>query len=228
MDLEQLQFGLLVSSAVSASLLGLAIYLAHRHLVRAHLVAVGGFLGSFLVTLYFAEVLGRRYEFDHVSFPIHMAASGLTVATLLVVLGTGLGHWRGRVSRTAHKGAVWAFGVSLALALTTGAWMLRHGELRLPAEPHLAPSAPAPADPVPAQAAAAIALEERPALGQPDADPVPVQPAPDTPYRVEFVDDNGARSVRGVGAGDTVSIGDKVTVTVRRAGQPPRVIPPGR
>ena len=72
MTIHELMTGAFVSTGVTGIALAVAIFLAHKHLIRAHIAAICVFLASFGVTLYFAETLGRSYTFDHISFPIRL------------------------------------------------------------------------------------------------------------------------------------------------------------
>ena len=88
------------------------------------------FLITFVITVGFAEALGRRYDFSdpHISYPIHLTLAILATGLTLVPMGTGIQHWRGKCERKTHKvvAAVWfAF---VVLALVTGVWMLTQHE----------------------------------------------------------------------------------------------------
>ncbi len=118
-------FGCFFSAlAVTVVALVAALVLAHKHDARGHIKAVVGFLIALLVTLYFAESVGMRYEFAETPKKIHLALAFATAGFLLVPLVTGFQHWRGRMSRQLHSRLAMAFLALTASALATGVWML--------------------------------------------------------------------------------------------------------
>lgn len=128
MTLQQLETGLFVSLGVTVVVLLGAIWLAHKHRPKAHIGGVIAFLVSFLVTLYFAENVGRLYDFHgHASYYIHLTIAIFTAVTVVVPLATGYRHWKGSGTRELHKQVVWAWGVCVGLSLVTGVWMLSNG-----------------------------------------------------------------------------------------------------
>lgn len=127
---------------VTVVALVVALVLAHKHDARGHIKAVVGFLVALLVTLVFAETLGRRYDFAETPKKIHLALAFTTAGFLLVPLVTGIQHWRGRMSRQAHSRVAMAFLALTVSSLVTGVWMLSTGTPKVqPAR--LAPAAPA-------------------------------------------------------------------------------------
>jgi hypothetical protein len=89
------------------------------------------FLVVFVITVGFAEALGRRYTFNHISYPIHLSLAIFSTLFVLAPLTSGFLHWRDqRVSREAHKRIAWVWIVFVVLSLLTGAWMLSNGTLR--------------------------------------------------------------------------------------------------
>ncbi len=129
---EQLEIGLYVCLGLTVAVLGATIFLAHKGKVRAHIGGVGVFLVVFLVTVYFADTYGRHFDFSdpHVSYAIHMTLAILTSVLVLAPLGTGFQHWRGKCSKKLHKISVWTWGVTVALSLGSGAWMITNAELK--------------------------------------------------------------------------------------------------
>lgn len=126
---------------VTVVALVVALVLAHKHDARGHIKAVVAFLLALLVTLYFAESLGRRYDFADTPKKIHLTLAFTTAGFLLVPLVTGFQHWRGRMSRQVHSRVAMAFLVLTVSSVATGVWMLT---TRTP-KPQPARSAPAPA-----------------------------------------------------------------------------------
>jgi len=127
---DQLLIGFYGFLSVTVVTLLVAIGLAHKHRARAHIVAVGVFLVLLVTSLGFAEVLGRRYEFDHISYTIHLPLALFTSAFMLVPLITGIQHWRGKVTRKAHKVLAWVWVGFVVASLVTGKWMLDNGTLK--------------------------------------------------------------------------------------------------
>lgn len=127
---SQLQVGLGASLTVTVVLIGIALLLAHQHRAKAHIAFIGLFLVSFLVTLGFAETLGRRYDFDHISYPIHMTIAIFTAGFTLAPLISGARHYKGKAERKTHMSIARVWGVSLVLALITGGWMISNGTLK--------------------------------------------------------------------------------------------------
>jgi hypothetical protein len=127
---EQLQTGLGASLTATVVIIGIALVLAHQHRAKAHIAFIGLFLLAFLVTLYFAETLGRRYTFDHISYPIHMSIAIFTAGFTLAPLITGTLHYKGKAERKTHMWVSRAWGVCLVLALVTGGWMISNGTLK--------------------------------------------------------------------------------------------------
>ncbi|MCO5172359.1 MAG: hypothetical protein M9894_39170 [Planctomycetes bacterium] len=118
-------FGLFFAAlGVTVVLLGVALYLAHRHDARGHIKAVVGFVALLLVTLYFAEQLGRRFEFAETPKRIHLAIAFATAGFLVVPLLTGVQHWRGRMRRETHTRLAAVFLLLTASSVATGVWML--------------------------------------------------------------------------------------------------------
>ncbi len=98
----QLQNGLFVSLGVTVAVLAATIYAGRKGNFKAHISLVGLFLVVFLVTVYFAEALGEHFDFvghPHISHPIHLTFAILGGLGALAALGTGVLHWRGKVSR---------------------------------------------------------------------------------------------------------------------------------
>ncbi len=127
---EQLQLGLGASLTATVVLIGIALLLARQHRAKAHIAFIGLFLGAFLVTLFFAETLGRRYDFDHISYPIHMTIAIFTAGFTLAPLITGSLHYKGKVERKTHMWISRIWGVCLVLSLATGFWMISNGTLK--------------------------------------------------------------------------------------------------
>ncbi len=129
---------------VTVLTLVVALVLAHRHDARGHVKAVVAFLVALLVTLYFAESVGRRYDFADTPKKIHLTLAFTTAGFLVVPLVTGIQHWRGRMSRQLHSRLAMVFLVLTVSSVATGVWML---STRTPkAQPAwMAPAWPAPA-----------------------------------------------------------------------------------
>lgn len=130
---DQLQTGLFASLGVTVVVLGAAIYAAHKSKVKAHISLIGVFLVVFAVTVYFAEMLGLRFDFEnhpHISHKIHLTFAVLTGLGTLGPLSTGFQHWRGKVARKTHKVVALVWGVGVVLALLTGFWMLKNSTLK--------------------------------------------------------------------------------------------------
>lgn len=126
--------------AVTVVLLVVALVLAHRHDARGHIKAVVGFVALLLVTLYFAEQLGRRFTFAETPKRVHLGLAFTTAGFLLVPLITGVQHWRGRMRRETHSRLALVFLLLTLSSVVTGVWML---STRTPLAP-AGSTAPAP------------------------------------------------------------------------------------
>jgi hypothetical protein len=135
----QIQTGLFVSLGVTVLLLAVALVFAFKHKPRAHIGCICGFLACFLVTLYFAETLGQRYDLSQPSKWIHLSLAIWTTLFTLAPITTGLQHWRGKWKVQTHKRLAWVWGACLLAALGTGIWMLSAGAVK--AEFRAAPAA---------------------------------------------------------------------------------------
>jgi hypothetical protein len=120
---QQLIVGLFASLAVTVVALVATLWTAHKHLVAAHIKAVIAFVVLLLVTLFFAESLGQRFDFEPTPMRIHLTLAYLTTAALLGPLVTGVQHWRGKLRRATHVWVVRAFLAILVPTLATGFWM---------------------------------------------------------------------------------------------------------
>jgi ABC-type iron transport system FetAB permease component len=137
----QLQTGLFTSLGATVLVLAIAVILAHKHKVNAHIAMICVFLVVFVTTVFFAEALGRHYDFNHISKPIHLSLAIFTTIFVLAPLTSGFLHWRNeRVSRKAHQRIAWVWATFVVLSLVTGAWMLSNGTLKT------SPSVPAQSD----------------------------------------------------------------------------------
>jgi hypothetical protein len=123
MSAADLILGLFVSLGITVAVLGVSLWLAHTHRVKAHVATVGAFVVCLLVTLYFAESLGGEFEFTAPAKPIHLTLAGITTVFLLAPIATGWLHWYGKVGRSVHVRLVWAFLALVVLTLGTGLWM---------------------------------------------------------------------------------------------------------
>jgi hypothetical protein len=131
-----------VALGATVVVLAAALVLAHRHQARGHIGAVVGFLALLLVTLVFAEMLGRRFDFEPTPQRIHLTLAFLTAGVALLPLATGIAHWRGRLSRDTHKRIAMVFLGLVVAAVGTGFWMLSG---RTPARTSGLPAPAAPA-----------------------------------------------------------------------------------
>lgn len=122
--------GFVAAFLCTGAALGTALALGRARRIRGHIAAVVVFLLLFVVTVGFAEAVGRRYRFDataeHVHLPI--AISGALAALGPVV--TGFRRWRGRGSLRAHRVAIGIFLSFFVAATTTGVIMMSTGVAR--------------------------------------------------------------------------------------------------
>ena len=122
---------LLAMLGATSVALGCAVWTGRTHRRKAHLYAVGASSVLFVITVGIAEMLGRAYTFDPMALRVHLWCAHAATLALLATVVTGVFRlWRGTAVR-AHRGSVAAFFVLLALAIGTGAWMLRSGSPRL-------------------------------------------------------------------------------------------------
>lgn len=128
------QIGLFTSLGITVAVLFGSMYLGHKKKIHAHMTGVGCFLIAFLVTVFFAEMLGRHYDFKDPSFTIHLSLAVLTSLGTVAPLYTGFTHWKGKTTLRGHRLVVAVWLVGVVSALGTGGWMLSAGELKAPAE----------------------------------------------------------------------------------------------
>lgn len=110
--------------ALTVVALVVALVLAHQHRPRGHIAGIVAFVAALLPTLVAAELIGARFDFAPEARRIHLALAWATAAFLLAPMASGVQHWRGRVSRGAHKRISQVFLVLVALTVGTGVWML--------------------------------------------------------------------------------------------------------
>jgi hypothetical protein len=120
----QLVGGLFGSLGATVVALGAALLFAHKHDVKKHIIGVCVFVALLLVTIVFAELVGKRYTFASTPKTIHLALAFSATVALLAPLFTGVQHWRGQLSRGAHVVAARVFLVLTVAAIGTGLWML--------------------------------------------------------------------------------------------------------
>lgn len=132
MTTAALHTGLYASLAVTVVVLAGAIFLAHKRKTNAHIAGIGLFLVSFVITLYFAETLGRRYDFEAWSYRTHMVFAITGALGAVAPLLSGFLHWRDpkKVSRGLHKKISLTWFAVIVGALATGGWMLSAGSVK--------------------------------------------------------------------------------------------------
>ena len=124
-DSERTLYCLLGSYAVTGVLLFTAMFFGHKKRVKSHIAMIGLFLVGFVITLYFAETLGRVYfNFEEQRKKIHLPLAYVATGATLLPLATGWRKWRGSGSLFAHRAAIFGFLAPFVLASATGVWML--------------------------------------------------------------------------------------------------------
>ena len=140
MSHETLFVGFFVALGVTVVFLGLALWLAHTHRPRGHIASICGFLAAFLTPVAAAEMLGRHYQFDALSYWVHIPLAVATSLFAAVPIWSGWSHWQGKGSVVRHRNLARAFLLMVVLSLGTGVWMLAAGTRT--AEQASAPGAP--------------------------------------------------------------------------------------
>ena len=130
MTTEALSTGFLVSYALTGAALGAVIALGWKRAIRGHLAAIGAFAVGFLVVLYFAENLGRRYAFEPTIERVHLSFAFTATAALVGPLVTGFRRWYGKGSLRAHRIAIVTFLALFVGASATGFMMYASGKPR--------------------------------------------------------------------------------------------------
>lgn len=120
----QLVGGLFGSLGATVVALGAALLFAHKHDAKKHIVAILVFVALLLVTIFFAERVGHRYDFASTPKTIHLTFAFSATLCLLAPMITGFQHWRGRMARGTHVLAARVFLVLTVAAIGTGFWML--------------------------------------------------------------------------------------------------------
>lgn len=111
--------------------LGCAVWTGRTQQRRAHLWAVGASSILFVLTVGVAEMLGRAYTFEPTALRVHLWCAHAATLALLATVATGILRLRRGTAVRAHRGSVIAFFALLALAIGTGAWMLRTASPRV-------------------------------------------------------------------------------------------------
>ena len=97
-----------------------------RALRKRHLTLVALTIVSLVVTIYWAERLGRLYDLDAAGRikPIHLALAKTAALSYLLPIGTGIATLKRPRFRSLHrKAAFLVVGLTLA-AFVTGTWMM--------------------------------------------------------------------------------------------------------
>jgi hypothetical protein len=110
--------------------LGFAVWTGRTHRQKAHLCSVAVSSVLFVITVGVAELLGRAYTFDPTALRVHLWFAHAATLALVATVVTGIFRLRRGTAVRAHRGSVAAFFVLLALAIGTGALMLRTGNPR--------------------------------------------------------------------------------------------------
>jgi hypothetical protein len=124
-EAERTLICLLVSYGATGVALGVAMFLGHKHKVKAHIATIGVFLVGFLITVYFADRTGTFYTFEPRSKAIHLPLAFTATACSLLPISTGVLHWSGKASLRAHHIGILVFLVTFAAASVTGVLMLQ-------------------------------------------------------------------------------------------------------
>lgn len=85
-------------------------------------------------------MLGRHYQFDALSYWVHIPLAVATSLFAAVPIWSGWSHWQGKGSVVRHRNLARAFLLMVVLSLGTGVWMLAAGTRT--AEQASAPGAP--------------------------------------------------------------------------------------
>jgi hypothetical protein len=104
--------------------LAIGMALGRARKIPAHIAAIATFLLLFLVTVGFAEAVGRRYHFEKLSKIVHLP---LAISAAFAAFGpvvTGWRRWREQGSLRAHRIAIVVFLGLFVLATGTGLNML--------------------------------------------------------------------------------------------------------
>ena len=118
--------GFLGALALTLVVLGIVVWSGVRARLRVHFPAVACAVVLLLVTIYYAEQLGREYDLEAAGVikPVHLTLAKLATAAYLAPLATGVMTLRNRRHRRMHLIAAL---VTLALtvaAAVTGTWMV--------------------------------------------------------------------------------------------------------
>ena len=115
-----------VSLSITLILVSFAVatgFLARRKL---HLFFVITGVSSLVITILYAEKLGRSYDLDAAGWitPLHLTIAKLTTLAFLGPIVTGVMTWRNYAHKALHRKLVFlALGMTV-LALITGTWMI--------------------------------------------------------------------------------------------------------
>jgi hypothetical protein len=134
MDHDTAQIGFYASLGLTVAVLAVSMYLGHKAKTKAHIATVATFLVVFLVTVFFAEMLGRFYTTSSPSDVIHLTIAVLTSIGTAAPLYTGFQHLKGKATLKTHRKVVAVWLVGIVSAVGTGIWMLSASERKAPAE----------------------------------------------------------------------------------------------
>lgn len=118
--------GFLGSLALTLVALGVTFWSGHNARLRVHLPAVACSVALLLVTIWYAEQLGREYDLEAAGRikPVHLTLAKLATAAYLAPLVTGVMTWRNRRWRNVHRIAAFATLLLTVAAAATGTWMV--------------------------------------------------------------------------------------------------------
>ena len=118
--------GFVLFLVLTLALLGAAVVTGKKSLRRKHLTFVVLAYVGLGLSIYYAELLGKEYDFDSVRliYDVHMAFAKATVCAYLLPVITGIMTIKAKCTRTTHGRVAVAVILLTVVTAVTGLWMV--------------------------------------------------------------------------------------------------------
>ena len=118
--------GFVLYLVLTLVLLGAVVVTGKKSLRRKHLTFVVLAYVGLGLSIYYAELLGKEYNFDSVRliYDVHMAFAKATVCAYLLPIITGIMTIKGKCTRTTHGRVAVAVILLTVVTAVTGWWMI--------------------------------------------------------------------------------------------------------
>jgi hypothetical protein len=126
--------GFVVCFALTLVSLGLAVWAAHGHRRRTHVMFVGCAVAMLGVTIVYALQMGKVYDLRTAGIitPIHLTLAKITTAAFLVPIVLGWRAWKNGGMLPLHKKLAWIVLAMTVLCAITGTIMILRSQKFVP------------------------------------------------------------------------------------------------